>query len=95
MVDKIDILERAACYATGADRDKLHDRSRKHNVVFARYLIAVTANKKLGLSLSKSGKLVGINRSTVSHAKKVMAAMNHFGTGEEVLWWRKWKCITE
>ena len=88
MVNSIDILERAACYATGIDREMLHGRSRQHRIVFTRFLIAVAAIDKLGMNYTEAGKIVGIERSAVYNAKKVINSINDFGTDEDVLWWR-------
>ena len=83
---EIDIITRAACYATGIDREMLQSRSRLHRIVFTRHLIAVTAIEKLGMNYTEAGKLIGLERSAVHNATYVINGVRSAGFGEDAIW---------
>lgn len=60
----------AVSYASGLSYDTLREKTRIREVVFARFLVMVTAHKELLYSLALAGSLFGKDHATVLHAKK-------------------------
>ena len=69
---RLDIIIRAVCYATKKSREEIFSNKRTEDIVFARFVIINTFRTKLNLSFVDTGRILGIHRANVHHAKKVI-----------------------